>query len=166
METKKQIKILLVDDRMDNLHSLEVIFQGENYTCVKANSGKETLEILNQDSDFAIILIDVQMPDMDGFETVELIRHDSKLKYIPVIFLTASMENPNSIYKGYQAGAVDYMIKPLSADILKAKVSVFVEIYTKNQELRLKFIKNPEKFMDSEVDLDEDVNFQIFIYLI
>ncbi|RDI54988.1 response regulator [Flavobacterium glaciei] len=129
------VKILLVDDLPENLFALEVILSDQNYTCVKANSGNEALKILLHQQDFAIVLIDVQMPMMDGFETVELIRQIDNLKHVPIIFLTASMDNSQQIFKGYQAGAVDYMIKPLSPEILKAKVAVFVDLHTKNQEL-------------------------------
>ena len=135
MKINSPVKILLVDDLPENLFALEVILSNENYLCVKANSGNEALKILLHQQDFAIILIDVQMPMMDGFETVELIRQIDKLKHVPIIFLTASMDNSQQIFKGYQAGAVDYMIKPLSPEILKAKVAVFVDLHTKNQEL-------------------------------
>ncbi|WP_051929409.1 response regulator [Flavobacterium sp. 83] len=137
MKTKinTPVKILLVDDLPENLFALEVILSTEDYLCVKANSGNDALKILLHEQDFAIILIDVQMPMMDGFETVELIRQIEKLKHVPIIFLTASMDNSAQIFKGYQAGAVDYMIKPLSPEILKAKVAVFVDLYKKNQEL-------------------------------
>src|ERR1035437_7435917 len=113
MEENSLVKILLVDDRAENLFALEVILSNKNYLCVRANSGKEALEILNRDQDFVIILMDVQMPVMDGFETVELFRQIENLKYIPIIFLTASMDTSVHIFKGYQVGAVDYMIKPL-----------------------------------------------------
>ncbi|HEX9150613.1 MAG TPA: response regulator, partial [Flavobacterium sp.] len=135
MKINSPVKILLVDDLPENLFALEVILSNENYLCVKANSGNEALKILLHQQDFAIILIDVQMPLMDGFETVELIRQIEKLKHVPIIFLTASMDNSLHVFKGYQAGAVDYMIKPLSPEILKAKVAVFVDLHTKNQEL-------------------------------
>src|SRR5665647_3973316 len=135
MKSDKPVKILLVDDRAENLFSLEVIFSDENYLCVRANSGKEALNILSNDEDFAIILMDVQMPMMDGFETVELIRQKEKLQHIPIIFLTASMDSSVQIFKGYLAGAVDYLIKPFSPVILRAKVAVFVDLYRKNYEL-------------------------------
>lgn len=131
MEINSPVKILLVDDLPENLFALEVILSNENYLCVKANSGNEALKILLHQQDFAIILIDVQMPKMDGFETVELIRQIDKLKHVPIIFLTASMDNSLQIFKGYEAGAVDYMIKPISPEILKAKVAVFVDLHTK-----------------------------------
>lgn len=135
MKINSPVKILLVDDLPENLFALEVILSDENYSCVKANSGNEALKILLHQQDFALILIDVQMPMMDGFETVELIRQIDKLKHVSIIFLTASMDNSVQIFKGYQAGAVDYMIKPLSPEILRAKVAVFVDLHTKNQEL-------------------------------
>ena len=132
---KNLVKILLVDDRAENLFALEVILSNENYLCVKANSGNEALKILLHEQNFAIILMDVQMPEMDGFETAELIREIEELKHVPIIFLTASMDSSIHIFKGYQAGAVDYMIKPFSPEILKAKVSIFVDLYKKTHEL-------------------------------
>lgn len=132
------VKILTVDDKKENLLSLQVILANLGYQFVEASSGKEALRILLKDQDFAIILMDVQMPLMDGFETAELIRQSEKLKHVPIIFLTANMLSQDSIFKGYQAGAVDYMIKPLSPEILRAKVMVFTELYRKNHELRVK----------------------------
>ena len=130
-----RVKILMVDDLPENLFALEIILSNEDYLCVKANSGNDALKILLREQDFAIILIDVQMPLMDGFETVELIRQIETLEHVPIIFLTASMDNSVQVFKGYEAGAVDYMIKPISPEILKAKVAVFVDLYKKNQEL-------------------------------
>ncbi len=132
------VKILIVDDKKENLLSLQVILDGQGYEFVEAYSGKDALRILLKDQNFAIILMDVQMPLMDGFETAELIRQSEKLKHVPIIFLTANMNSADYIFKGYQAGAVDYMIKPLSPEILKAKVSVFADLFRKNYELRVK----------------------------
>lgn len=142
MKTNNPVKILLVDDLPENLFALELILSNNNYKCVKAHSGNEALKILLHEQDFAILLMDVQMPEMDGFETVELIREIETLKHVPVIFLTASMDNSMHIFKGYQAGAVDYMIKPLVPEILTAKVAVFVELYLKTHEL---LAQNEEK---------------------
>jgi signal transduction histidine kinase len=128
-------RVLLVDDREEDLFALEIILAGKNCAVVKADSGREALKILLKEHDFAIILIDVQMPMMDGFETAELIRQSEKLKNIPIIFLTANNYNRENVFKGYQVGAVDYILKPIVPEILKAKVSVFVELYRKNQEL-------------------------------
>jgi len=135
MKAISPVKILLVDDLAENLFALELILSNDNYICVKAHSGNEALKILLHEQDFAIILMDVQMPGMDGFETVELIRGIETLKHIPIIFLTASMDNSMHIFKGYQVGAVDYMIKPLIPEILKAKVAVLVDLYKKTREL-------------------------------
>jgi len=148
MKANSIVKILLVDDRPENLFALEVIFSSENYLCVKANSGSEALKILRHEQGFAIILMDVQMPKLDGFKTVELIRKIEKLKHIPIIFLTASMDTSVLIFKGYNAGAVDYMIKPLSPEILKAKVAVFVALYNKTHELLVQ--KEQMKTINSE----------------
>src|SRR6188768_4440822 len=134
MEAEHPIKILLVDDKKENLLSLQVVLANQNYEFVEASSGKDALRILLKNQDFAIILMDVQMPLMDGFETAELIRQSDKLKGVPIIFLTANMNANEYIFKGYQSGAVDYMIKPLSPEILQAKVKVFTELYKKKRE--------------------------------
>jgi signal transduction histidine kinase len=135
------VKILLVDDRPENLLSLEVLLSGKNYKLYKANSGREALKVLLRELDFAIILMDVQMPIMDGFETAEFIRQNERFRAIPIIFLTATGDAPENVHKGYQAGAVDYMLKPLVPEILKAKVAVFVELYVKNCELKEKSLE-------------------------
>jgi PAS domain S-box-containing protein len=129
------VEILLVDDREENLLSLEAILAREEYKLVRASSGREALKILLQEHDFAIILMDVQMPMMDGFETATLIRQSEKLKHVPIIFLSANTDNQEDIFKGYKTGAVDFMLKPLQPEILKAKVAVFVDLYRKNHEL-------------------------------
>jgi len=135
---KYPVKILIVDDKKENLLSLQVVLADKGYELVEASSGKDALRILLKSQDFAIILMDVQMPVMDGFETAELIRESDKLKDVPIIFLTANMNTSDYIFKGYQSGAVDYMIKPLSSEILQAKVMVFADLYRKNRELRQK----------------------------
>lgn len=131
----KPVEILIVDDREENLMSLEAILGNENYRLVRATSGKEALKILLQNHDFAIILMDVQMPIMDGFETATIIRESEKFKHVPIIFLSANTDKQEDIFKGYKTGAVDFMVKPLSPEILKAKVGVFAELYRKNHEL-------------------------------
>jgi signal transduction histidine kinase len=133
--TEQAVKILLVDDRQEDLLALEVVLSNENYEFYKGNSGRDALRILLKEQDFAIILIDIQMPLMDGFETATLIRENEKLKNIPIIFLTANNDSQDNIFKGYQKGAVDYLIKPVVPEILTAKVSVFVDLYKKNREL-------------------------------
>ncbi len=129
------IKILLVDDREDNLTSIEAIFSGDDYDFVKANSGKEALKILLKEQDFNLILMDVKMPGLSGFETASLIYEREKLRKIPIIFITAHSYSDEIIYEGYKTGAVDYIYKPIKPQLLKAKVSVFIDLYRKTEEL-------------------------------
>lgn len=132
---KTEIKILVVDDREDNLFSIEAILGRDNYTIIKANSGKAALKILLQEHDFSLILMDVQMPDMNGFETATIIYERDKLKNIPIIFITAHNYDEDYIFKGYKMGGVDYIYKPINPDLLRVKVGVFVELYRKNHQL-------------------------------
>jgi light-regulated signal transduction histidine kinase (bacteriophytochrome) len=130
-----QPKILLVDDREDNLLSIETIFEPDGYKFVKATSGRQALKILLTEYDFALILMDVKMPNLNGFETASLIYEREKLKHIPIIFITANNFGDENIYKGYQSGAVDYIYKPINPDVLRAKVSVLIDLYKKNRQL-------------------------------
>lgn len=132
-----QARILLVDDRPDNLLSIEAILIPDGYTIVKANSGKAALKILLQEFDFALILMDVQMPNMNGFETASLIYEREKLRHIPIIFITAHNYGEDNIFKGYQLGGVDYIYKPINPALLKAKVAVFIDLYRKNYKLQV-----------------------------
>ncbi|MBL0745503.1 sensor histidine kinase [Chryseolinea lacunae] len=132
--TTPKFKILLVDDREENLLALESILLNDDYALVKASSGKEALSVLLNDVDFHLILLDVLMPVMNGFETAELIYHRDRLINIPIIFLTA-LDIEGNIYKGYQAGAIDYISKPIIPELLKAKVKAFVELSEKNRQL-------------------------------
>jgi signal transduction histidine kinase len=134
---KSDIKILLVDDREDNLFSIEAILEKDNYTIVKANSGKEALKVLLHQQDFSLILMDVQMPELNGFETATIIYERDKLKNIPIIFITAYSFDEDFIFKGYKTGGVDYIYKPINPELLRMKVSVFVDLYRKNQQLLL-----------------------------
>ncbi|MBT1702411.1 sensor histidine kinase [Chryseosolibacter indicus] len=130
-----QPKILLVDDREDNLLSIETILEPDGYKFIKANSGRQALKILLQEYDFAMILMDVKMPNLNGFETAALIYEREKLKHIPIIFITANNYGDDNIFKGYQAGAVDYIYKPINPGVLRAKVSVLIDLYKKNRQL-------------------------------
>lgn len=136
MTDSSEIKILLVDDREDNLVSIQVILERDGYTFRKANSGQAALKILLSEIDFTLILMDVHMPNLNGFETAALIYERDKLKHIPIIFITAN-NNDNQAFRGYQTGAVDYIYKPINADLLRAKVGVFVDLYRKNHQLRI-----------------------------
>jgi signal transduction histidine kinase len=134
---KSDIKILVVDDREDNLFSIEAILEKDNYTIIKANSGRAALKILLTAHDFSLILMDVQMPDLSGFETATIIYERDKLKSIPIIFITAHSYDEDFIFKGYRMGGVDYIYKPINPELLRAKVAVFVELYRKNRQLML-----------------------------
>jgi CheY-like chemotaxis protein len=129
-------KALLVDDRRDNLIALEAILQGLPVEPVAVESGEAALKQLLID-DFAVILLDAQMPDMDGFETASHIKQRERTRHIPIIFLTAADRDAHLALRGYAAGAVDYLIKPFDPWVLRAKVSVFVELWTKTRQLDL-----------------------------
>lgn len=130
-----EIKLLIVDDREDNLFSIETILEKDGYLIRKAVSGRAALKILLKEQDFTLILMDVQMPDLNGFETAALIYESDKLKHIPIIFITANDQREESLFKGYQLGGVDYIYKPINPELLRAKVSVYVELYKKNMQL-------------------------------
>lgn len=126
---------MIVDDREDNLLSMETVLEPDGYRIVKATSGRQVLKLLLTDFDFALILMDVQMPNLNGFETATLIYERERLRHIPIIFITANNYGEENVFKGYRAGAVDYIYKPVNPDLLRAKVAVFVELYRKNQRL-------------------------------
>ncbi len=128
-------RILLVDDRPENLLALEAILSSLDQTLVRASSGEDALKALLAD-DFAVILLDVQMPGMDGFETASHIKRRERTRDIPIIFLTAINREPQHAFRGYSAGAVDYLAKPFDPWVLRAKVAVFVELYLTNRQLR------------------------------
>jgi signal transduction histidine kinase len=128
-------KILLVDDREDNLLAMETILESESYSFVKASSGRQVLKILLTQMDFALILMDVNMPNLNGFETASLIYERERLRHIPIIFITANNYGEDNIFEGYRSGAVDYIYKPINPDLLRAKVAVFIELYRKNAQL-------------------------------
>ncbi len=128
-------KILLVDDRDDNLMSMESILSLDEYQFIKANSGREALKFLLHEFDFALILMDVNMPNLNGLETAALIYEREKLRQIPIIFITAINYGEEYIFKAYRSGAVDYIFKPINPDLLRAKVSVYIDLYRKNQML-------------------------------
>jgi len=130
-----QPKILLVDDRAENLCALEALMGDLSATTVRAASGPEALERLLEE-DYALILMDVLMPGMDGFETATLVHRRRRSRSTPIVFLTAHGDDPASILRGYKAGAVDYLQKPIVPEILRAKVAIFLELYQKTELLR------------------------------
>src|SRR5262245_56648526 len=132
--TAEKAGILIVDDQEGNLRVLEGLLEDLGADIVSANSGPEALSRL-LDPEFAVILLDVRMPVMDGFETAELIRKRRRSRHIPIIFVTAVSDDVEHIAKGYAVGAVYYIIKPLNGDILRSKVRVFIELFQKGREL-------------------------------
>ena len=133
-EAQEKVKILLVDDNSDNLVSLEAALDTLNEDLVSAHSGTEALRYLLE-NDFAAILLDVKMPDMDGFETAELIRSRKRSQHTPILFLTA-YRNEEHLFRGYDLGAVDFLFKPIVPEILRSKVAVFVELSRSAQRQR------------------------------
>lgn len=134
METQGKVNILLVDDRPENILALEAIIERDHYHLVKAFSGEEALKYLLK-YDFAVILMDVQMPGIDGIETAKIIKAREKTRDIPLLFITANSMDSTHIFNGYSVGAIDYILKPVDPIILKAKVDGFVEIYTIKKRL-------------------------------
>lgn len=151
---KAGIKILVVDDRQDNLLSIETILEEEGYTLVKADSGRAALKILLQNQDFTLILMDVQMPGMSGFETAALIYEREKLKQIPIIFITANTYEEKYIFEGYRTGGVDYIFKPINPELLRIKVNVFVELYRKTHEL----LQHEQRLLAANKELEKEID--------
>ncbi len=127
--------ILIVDDHPANLMALEALLEPLKQRVVKAGSGDEALKLLLTE-DFALILLDVQMPGIDGFETAKLVKAHKRTAAIPIIFVTAISRDAANVFKGYAHGAVDYLLKPIDPDILRAKVSTFLELYRKNESIK------------------------------
>ncbi len=140
----EEINILIVDDNSKNLTTLEAILTGSDYNLIRALSGKEALKKLLDNDNFALIITDVQMPEMDGYELVEIIKERKQTRDIPVIFLSALSIEQAHVFKGYATGGFDYITKPFSPEILKSKVNVFVDFFKINQE-RKQWARDLEK---------------------
>lgn len=130
------VKLLLVDDKEANLVAFQAILSDLGCPIVQARSGPEALRHLLQGDEFAVILMDVMMPGMDGFETAELIRERARTRSTPIIFITAASEAHSMAFKGYQTGAVDYLLKPVDPIVLRTKVSVFLELARSREQLK------------------------------
>ena len=133
MSAIEKVNILLVDDRRPNLFALESILKSLGQNLVEATSGVEALKYLLR-NEVAVILLDVEMPDMDGFQTATLIREREKTKHTPIIFLTAISKSDVHVSQGYSLGGVDYIFKPFAPDVLKSKVAAFVEMFKQRRE--------------------------------
>jgi CheY-like chemotaxis protein len=134
-QVPRQARILLVDDRVDNLIALDAILSPLNQILVPAQSGEQALEALRA-QEFAVVLLDIVMPGMNGLETATRIKHDARTREVPIIFLTAAIAEPEQTFLSYAAGAVDYLAKPFDPGVLQAKVSVFIDLYLKASQLR------------------------------
>lgn len=145
MNNLNDINILIVDDRPDNLFVLESLLENMNCNIIKAASGNEALSLM-LDHDFALVLLDVQMPEMDGFETAELMRSNRRTRYIPIIFVTAISKEQRCIFKGYEVGAVDYLFKPIEPIMLQSKVRVFIDLYTQK-----KLVEDQAKLLELKI---------------
>jgi PAS domain S-box-containing protein len=135
MTQPRPVDILIVDDRPENLLALEALLDPLGANLVRATSGDEALKrILTQE--FAVILLDVQMPGLNGFETARLIKSRERSRYIPIIFLTAISKDEHFVFEGYSVGAVDYMFKPFPPDVLRSKVAVFIDLHLKQEQIK------------------------------
>jgi two-component system sensor histidine kinase/response regulator len=152
MNASEKTKILMVDDEPKNLLALEAVLEGGGYELVRAHSGREALRCLMRD-DFAIILMDVAMPEMDGFEVAALVRAREKNRFTPIIFLTAAGKTEADIFRGYEAGAVDYLLKPLIPEILRYKVRVLIELHQKALEIE----RLNQKLLEANAGLEQRV---------
>jgi len=129
----RQARILLVDDRQENLIALEAILSSLNQILVPVRSGEQAVQAVRAD-EYAVVLLDIMMPGMDGFETATQIKRYARSRDVPIIFLTAASMQPEQAFRGYSAGAVDYLAKPFDPWVLKTKVSVFVDLYLNRSE--------------------------------
>jgi len=132
--TDTRAGILLVDDMEDNLTALEAVLASLNEPLIRARSGEEAMKALLRQR-FAVVLLDVRMPGIDGFETAAHIKRLDQTKDVPIIFLTGTEADPGYTFRGYATGAADYLTKPFDPWVLRAKVSVFLDLYRKNQQL-------------------------------
>src|SRR5215470_13146296 len=136
--------VLLVDDRPENLLALEGVLKPLGARLVKARSGEDALLHLLRET-FAVILLDVQMPRLDGLQTAELIKQREQTRHIPIIFITALSRETAYIFKGYEQGAVDYLLKPVDPDILRAKVRVFCDLFVRGEQIRKRSFESEAK---------------------
>jgi two-component system, sensor histidine kinase and response regulator len=151
------VKFLLVDDLDENLLVLEALLRREGLELLKATSGREALE-LALEHEFALALIDVQMPEMDGFELAELMRGAERTRHVPIIFVTAGIQERNRVFKGYDAGAVDFLFKPLEPQILRHKTETFFQLYRQRQDLAETLRLNEELMAVVGHDLKNPLN--------
>jgi two-component system sensor histidine kinase/response regulator len=144
------VKCLLVDDREENLLGLSAVLRADGVEIHQARSGAEALSLM-LDHDFALALIDVQMPEMDGFEVAELMRGSERTRHVPIIFVTAGAHHQSRIFKGYDSGAVDFLVKPIEPQILRNKAEVFFQLYRQRQQLARELVERTESLRLNEM---------------
>ncbi|HPE43065.1 MAG TPA: response regulator [Bacteroidales bacterium] len=150
MSDHPKFNVLIVDDRPENLLTLEGILENENLNIIKASSGNEALAIMLEHN-ISLVLMDVQMPGMDGFEVAEIMRSNDRTKFIPIIFITAISKQRQHIFKGYESGAVDYLYKPLDLEILQSKIKAFIDFFQHKDALE----ETTRKLSKSIAELNE-----------
>ncbi len=161
------MNILVVDDKPANLLALRKILAKPGLNIIEATSGNDALALLLE-HDFALILLDVQMPDMDGFETAEIIRGNEETKNIPIIFVTAINKEQKYVFEGYSKGAVDYLFKPLDPDILQNKVNIFLELYMQKESLKkanTELKQANTKILEQQEDLIEEERLKLLLQM-
>jgi signal transduction histidine kinase len=154
----QKVPVLIVDDRPENLTALEALLDDMGLELVRSLSGNEALRQILY-TEFALVLLDVQMPEMDGFETAELMRQNPKTRQLPIIFVTAGMKEEHYLFRGYEAGAVDYLMKPIEPEILRSKVRVFRDLFCQRRELeqiRSELELQNEKLRESNRQLEQE----------
>lgn len=152
MQPQERVNILMVDDHPQNLLALEAVLGDMGENLISASSGREALKhLLNKE--FALILLDVQMPGLDGYETASLAREREQSRHTPIIFLTAINQSDAQVFKGYSSGAVDYMFKPFAPEVLKAKVSAFVDLYRTTREVtrQAELLRHANRELENEI---------------
>lgn len=157
-----------MDDKPANLLALRKLLGRPGLNIVEATGGNDALSLILE-YDFALILLDVQMPDMDGFETAELIRGNEETKHIPIIFVTAISKEQKYIFKGYDKGAVDYLFKPLDPDILKSKVNIFLELYKQKEDLKkanTELYKANERILEQQEGFIEEERLKVLLQML
>jgi CheY-like chemotaxis protein len=152
MQAQDKASILMVDDHPQNLIALEAVLDGMGHSLVKASSGREALKRVLE-REFALILLDVQMPGLDGYETAALVREREQSRHTPIIFLTAINQSDAQVFKGYSTGAVDYIFKPFVPEFLKAKVAVFVDLYMTTKEAK----RQSELLLMANAELESEI---------
>lgn len=151
MNTIDGIKCLIVDDIPQNLVALEALLQRDGVQFLKAHSAREALELLLLHNDIALALLDVQMPEMNGFDLAALIRGSERTRNIPLIFMTAGTHEQNWQFQGYESGAVDFLYKPIDPDMLSAKVNIFFELHRRKQDLAQQLQERTEALRVNEM---------------